>query len=134
MYFCHSKICPNKIVYFVEWSLGAEFWSGILEWSGVKFWSSKSTCSLLIKPCILWSGVLERSIGVESDFRVTKVEWSAIVMCVCVAKFYLLSYNSDGSVTLTSQLHSILLLPLQNLTPLCSKTPLHRLHGAKNLR
>ena len=34
--------------------------------------------------CILWSGVLERSIGVESDFGVAKVEWTANVMCVCV--------------------------------------------------
>ena len=32
--------------------------------------------------CVLWSGVMERSIGVESDFRVAKVEWTADVMCV----------------------------------------------------
>ena len=30
-----------------------------------------------------WSGVLEHSIGVESDFGVAKVEWSAVVICVC---------------------------------------------------
>ena len=80
-------------MYSVEWSLGAEFWSGVLEWSGVKFWSGKSTCSLLIKSSILWSGVFERSIGMESDFGVAKVEWSAVVMCVCVcvAKFYVIS-------------------------------------------
>ena len=30
-----------------------------------------------------WSRVLEGSIGVESDFGVAKVEWSAVVMCVC---------------------------------------------------
>ena len=38
----------HKIVYSMEWSLGAEYWS-----------------------------------GVESDFGVTKVEKSAVVMCVC---------------------------------------------------
>ena len=69
-------------------------------WSGVKFWSGKSTCMLLIKLCILCSGVLEQSIGVESDFGVAKVEWSAVVMCVCHAP------------------------------KLLSKTPLHRIHGA----
>ena len=26
----------------------------------------------------------------ESDFGVAKVEWSAAVMCVCVAKFYVI--------------------------------------------
>ena len=30
-----------------------------------------------------WSGVLEWSIGVESDFGVAKEEKSAFVMCVC---------------------------------------------------
>ena len=30
------------------------------------------------------------SLGVESDFGVAKVEWSAVVMCVCVAKFYVI--------------------------------------------
>ena len=29
-----------------------------------------------------WSGVYERSSGVESGFGVAKVEWSAVVMCV----------------------------------------------------
>ena len=44
---------------------------------------------IMLAPCILWSGVLEQSFGaeywsgVESDFRVAKVEWSAVVMCVC---------------------------------------------------
>ena len=44
----------------------------------------------MLAPCILWSGVLERSFGaeywsgVESDFGVAKVEWSAVVMFVCV--------------------------------------------------
>ena len=36
---------------------------------------------------------MERSTGVEileSDFGVAKVEWSAVVMCVCVAKFYVI--------------------------------------------
>ena len=36
-------------MYSMEWSLGAEFRSGVLEWSGVKFWSGKSSCSLFIK-------------------------------------------------------------------------------------
>ena len=35
----------------MEWSLGAEFWSGVLELSGVKFWSGESTCSLLMLLC-----------------------------------------------------------------------------------
>ena len=65
-----------------------EHWSGVLEWSGVKFWSGKSTCSLLIKLCLLWSGVLERSIGVDWS---QILERSAVVMCVCVAKFYVIS-------------------------------------------
>ena len=75
-----SKEHP-KIVYSMEWSLGAEFWSGVLEWIGVKFWSGKSSCSLLIKWCILWSGVLERSIGVDWS---QILERSAVVMCVYV--------------------------------------------------
>ena len=39
---------------------------------------------------VYWSGVLEQSIGVESDFGVAKVEWSAVVVCVCVAKLYVI--------------------------------------------
>ena len=35
-----------------------------------------------------WSRVLERSVGVEWDFGMAKVEWSAGVMCV--AKFYVI--------------------------------------------
>ena len=42
-------------MYSMEWSLGAELWS-----------------------------------GVELDFGVAKVEWSAVVMCVCVPKFYVI--------------------------------------------
>ena len=34
-------------VYSMEWSLGAEFWSGVLEWIGVKFWSGKNDWSCL---------------------------------------------------------------------------------------
>ena len=86
----------------------------------------KTVCVLLIKLCILIYGV-EYWSGVESDFGVAKLEWSAVVMCVCVCVWpsFMLYCNSDGSVTHTSQLHSILLLQLQNLTPLvCSKTPL----------
>ena len=58
--------------------------------TGYKFWSGKKTCSLLIKSCILWSGVLERSLGVEVDLGVTKVERSTSMVCVrvCMAKFY----------------------------------------------
>ena len=72
----------------MEWSFG-DFISKeqvllpVEYWSGVKFWSGKSVCALLIKLCILWSGDLEQSIGVESDFGAAKVEWSAVVMCVC---------------------------------------------------
>ena len=25
----------------MEWSVGADYWSGVFEWSGVKFWSKK---------------------------------------------------------------------------------------------
>ena len=34
-------------MYSMEWSLGAEFWSGVLEWSGVKFWNRKNDWSCL---------------------------------------------------------------------------------------
>ena len=57
----------HKIMYSMEWSLGAEFWSGVEK----KFWNGKSTCSFLIKPCILlygvesWSRVFDWRIGVE---------------------------------------------------------------------
>ena len=80
----------------MEWSLGAEYWS-----------------------------------GVESDFRVAKVEWSAVVMyvCVCVTDPLLLQEYIKLGHSHTSQLHSILLLPLQNLTSLHSKTSLHRIHN-----
>ena len=88
---------------------------------------------------------------------VAKVEWSAVVMCVCVCvsvtdpsllkdniKLGHTHHNCTpfyfcvcGQVlcyhTHISQLHSILLLPLQNLTPLHSNTPLQnstpRLHS-----
>ena len=93
----------HKTVHSMEWSLGAEFWSGVLEWSQVKFWSGKGTFSLLIKSCILWSGVLE-----SSGVRI----WSGKSRMEC-----------------TSQLHFILLLPLQNLTPLQYSAP--RLHAIK---
>ena len=69
-------------MYSMEWSLGAE------SCSGVKFRSGKNSLHLHIQfrhhvfyGAEYWSGV-------ESDFGVAKVEWSAIVMCVCVAKFY----------------------------------------------
>ena len=34
----------------------------------------------MLAPCILWRGVLEQSIGVESNFGVAKVEWSATAL------------------------------------------------------
>ena len=34
----HKSYAIYGTVYSMEWSLGAEFWSGILEWSGVE-WS-----------------------------------------------------------------------------------------------
>ena len=80
----------------MEWSFwgfyeqrASTFASGVLEWSQILEWK-KTVCALLIKLCILiygveyWSGVL------ESDFGVAKVEWSAVVMCVCVANFYVI--------------------------------------------
>ena len=50
-------------------------------WSGVKFWSGKSACSLLIKSCILWIGVLELS-GVRFLRGKSRKERSCDV-CVC---------------------------------------------------
>ena len=35
---CLASPCAGT-VYSMEWSLGAELWSGVLEWSGVKLWS-----------------------------------------------------------------------------------------------
>ena len=63
--------------------------------SGVE--SNFGVSKILITPaysvwaqCILWSGVLKQSCGVESDFGVAKAEWRPVVMCVCVAKFYVI--------------------------------------------
>ena len=62
-------------MYSMEWSLGAEFWSGvekILEWQKYLFFAHKTVYS------IIWSGVLERSFGLEnrsgeeSNFGVAK--------------------------------------------------------------
>ena len=71
-------------MYSMEWSLGAKFWSG--DWNGVEqFWSGNSTCSLLIKLCILWSGVLEQSFGVEY--------WSGVDSNFGGQKYLLFSYK-----------------------------------------
>ena len=87
VYTCGTHYHYTVVVYSMEWSLGAEFWSGVLEWSGVKLlWSGKRTCSLLIKLCILWSGVLELSIGVDWSQiwrSKSRMECSCDV-CVCV--------------------------------------------------
>ena len=37
-----------------------------------------------------WSLPAEYWSGVKSDFGVAKVEWSAVVMRLCVAKFYVI--------------------------------------------
>ena len=79
----------------MEWSLGAEFWSGVLQWSGVdfgvcfafpKFDSTSLQKYLLFAHKIMysmgWSLGAEYWSGMESDFGVAKVEWSAVVMCV----------------------------------------------------
>ena len=41
-------------IYSMEWSLGAEFWSGVIEWSGVRFWRGKSRmkCSCDVCVCV----------------------------------------------------------------------------------
>ena len=70
----------------MELSFGVEYWSGV-----VKFWSGKSTHSLLIILYSMeWSLRAEYWCGVESDFGVAKVERSAVLMCVCVPKFYVI--------------------------------------------
>ena len=72
-----------------------------------------------------WSGVLERSIGVEPDFGIGKsrMECSCDV-CVCNCSIPITRLHKTWPHTHTSQLHSILLVPLQNLTPLLYNTPL----------
>ena len=64
-------------MYSMEWSLGAEIWSGVLEWSQILEFSLGTVHSMM------WSLGAEYWSGVESDFGVAKVEWSAVVMCVC---------------------------------------------------
>ena len=50
-------------LYSMEWSLGAELWSGVLEWSGVKFWSGKNSFytspadSVYLIYSNIWSGL-----------------------------------------------------------------------------
>ena len=47
----------------MDWSLGLESWSGVLEWIlGVEPWNAANVLAL----CILWSGVMEWIIGVDS--------------------------------------------------------------------
>ena len=109
----------DKHVHSMEWSLGVEFWSGVLEWSGVKkFWSGKSG-----KEC-------NQSVSSKSLFCLY------LCVCVCVTDPSLLQ-DYLASHTHTSQLHPFPILPHQMLTPLknsaqklCSKTPLHRMQGA----
>ena len=86
-------------MYSMEWSHGAEYWS-----------------------------------GVESDFGVAKVEWSAVVMCVCVTDPSLLQ-DPHTHTHITTALHSTFATPkydsLQYFAPkLCSKTTLHSIHDA----
>ena len=44
-------------MYSMEWSLGAELWSGVLERSGVRFWSGKirmeCSCGVCVLVCVL---------------------------------------------------------------------------------
>ena len=67
----------------MEWSLGAEYWSGVESNFGVE-----KVLALKIAHKIVysmeWSLGAEYWSGVDSDFGVAKVEWSA------VAKFYVI--------------------------------------------
>ena len=48
----------------MDWSLGLESWSVVLEWIlGVEPWNAANLLAL----CILWSGVMEWIIGVDSE-------------------------------------------------------------------
>ena len=48
----------------MDWSLGLESWSVVLEWIlGVEPWNAANVLAL----CILWSGVMEWIIGVDSE-------------------------------------------------------------------
>ena len=48
----------------MDWSLGLESWSVVLEWIlGVEPWNAANVLAL----CILWSGVMEWIIGIDSE-------------------------------------------------------------------
>ena len=52
-----------------------------------------------LAPCILWSGVLERSTGLEwSDFGVAKAEWIAVMMCYVTCE-----HNNIYEMTLSTK-------------------------------
>ena len=54
----------------MDWSLGLESWSGVLEWIlGVEPWNAADVLAM----CILWSGVMDLSLGLESWSGV--LEW-----------------------------------------------------------
>ena len=50
------EVASMGTVYALEWSLGSEFWSGVLELSGVRFWSGKSRvecgCDVCVCVCV----------------------------------------------------------------------------------
>ena len=92
--------------------------------------------------CILWSGVLERSFGVEYW---SGVEWSGVIFWSGKNDWSCLNrqQNSTGALTWSHSLDVFICpaifwwiklkhLPLQNLTPLHSNTPLQISTGLIN--
>ena len=83
----------------------------------------------------------------ESDFGVTKVEWSAVVMFVCVCvwpnlcnlvivmdRYHTHSAHACAHTHITSAVHSTFATPKSDSTPILQrKTPLHRIHRALSL-
>ena len=72
----------------MEWSLGAELWSVVMEWGGVKFLSDKNLITLGTVYSMEWCFGAKYWSGVESDFGVAKVEWNAgIIRIFATPKF-----------------------------------------------
>ena len=49
----------HKIMYSMKWSLGAEFWSVVLEWSKILEWQKYLLFAHKIVYSMEWGGVLE---------------------------------------------------------------------------
>ena len=63
-------------VYSMEWSLGAEFWSRVLEWSGVRLWIIEQVVSQLQDWPYKIVYSMESSLGAEYN---SEMEWSQIL-------------------------------------------------------